>query len=227
MPGNGVHLSEFGHMDVAEAVGLALWHSDLSISMNLFGLVIFMFLLRVALNHLGLDSSSISTDAFHQQFRLVAEFGLLGVKLVFESWGPKLIGRWRRLGFGWGVVTDSELDHISIGIFLNGIEPEEQARVCVFGCALLRLAGMHFFARWTGRSHTSGGRHASALSLDRCTRSFLGGSFRKGGLDVWEFGAVSLLAFCNRLKSGSCDRLRGLFNLNRKMKISLLRFQQL
>lgn len=217
MSSNGVHLSEFGHVDVAEAVGLALWHGDLSVSMNLFGLVIFMFLLRVALDHLGLDSSGISTDAFHQQFGLVAEFGLLGVKLVFESWGPKLVGRGRRLGFGWGVVTDSELDYIAIGIFLNGIEPKEQARVCVLGCALLRLAGMHFFAGRTGRSHTSGSRHASALSLDRRTRSFLRGSFRKGGLDVWEFGGVSLLAFGNRVQSGSCDWLRGLFNLNKIM----------
>jgi hypothetical protein len=80
---------------------------------------------------------------------------------------------------------------------------------------------MHFFAGRTGRSHTSGGPHASALLLDRRTRSFLRGSFRKGGLGEWEFGAVSLLVFGNRVKSGSRDWLRGLFNLNEIMKLSL------
>jgi hypothetical protein len=40
-------------------------------------------------------------------------------------------------------------------------------------------------------------------------------------LDVWEFGAVSLLAFGDRVKSGSCDWLRGhVLNLKKAIGVS-------
>jgi hypothetical protein len=78
MVSNGVHLLEFGHVDVTESSSFAFWFGNLppcctDTPKGLLGLTIFAILLLLLCKHLCLDSCGFFPHILHQFLGFITE----------------------------------------------------------------------------------------------------------------------------------------------------------